>query len=50
MARLISLPKVSALANCKLAGFSVERLMIFLTALAGSRTNIGGGCVTPDKT
>lgn len=26
-------PKISALANCKLDGFSVERLMTFLTAL-----------------
>ena len=29
----INQPKVSALANYKLDGFSVERLMIFLTAL-----------------
>lgn len=29
----INQPKVSALANYKLAGFSVERLMTFLTAL-----------------
>ena len=29
----ISQPKVSALSNFKLAGFSVERLMTFLTAL-----------------
>jgi len=29
----INQPKVSALANYKLGGFSVERLMIFLTAL-----------------
>lgn len=29
----INQPKVSALLNCKLAGFSVERLMMFLTAL-----------------
>jgi predicted XRE-type DNA-binding protein len=29
----VSQPKVSALANYKLAGFSVERLMTFLTAL-----------------
>ena len=29
----ISQPKVSALVNYKLAGFSVERLMTFLTAL-----------------
>jgi predicted XRE-type DNA-binding protein len=29
----VSQPKVSALANYKLDGFSVERLMIFLTAL-----------------
>ena len=26
-------PKISALAHCKLEGFSVERLMTFLTAL-----------------
>ena len=34
-ARLLSInqPKVSALANCRLDGFSVERLMTFLTAL-----------------
>jgi predicted XRE-type DNA-binding protein len=29
----VNQPKVSALANYKLAGFSVERLMTFLTAL-----------------
>ncbi len=29
----VNQPKVSALANTKLDGFSVERLMIFLTAL-----------------
>lgn len=29
----INQPKVSALANCKLDGFSVERLMAFLTLL-----------------
>jgi predicted XRE-type DNA-binding protein len=29
----VNQPKVSALLNYKLAGFSVERLMIFLTAL-----------------
>ena len=29
----VSQPKVSALANYKLEGFSVERLMTFLTAL-----------------
>jgi predicted XRE-type DNA-binding protein len=29
----VSQPKISALANYKLDGFSVERLMIFLTAL-----------------
>ena len=29
----VSQPKVSALAHYRLAGFSVERLMIFLTAL-----------------
>ncbi len=29
----VNQPKVSALANYKLDGFSVERLMIFLTAL-----------------
>jgi predicted XRE-type DNA-binding protein len=29
----ITQPKVSALANYKLEGFSVERLMVFLTAL-----------------
>src|SRR3954469_9375405 len=29
----VNQPKVSALANYKLGGFSVERLMIFLTAL-----------------
>jgi predicted XRE-type DNA-binding protein len=30
---VINQPKVSALANYKLDGFSVERLMTFLTAL-----------------
>jgi predicted XRE-type DNA-binding protein len=29
----VNQPKVSALVNCRLEGFSVERLMIFLTAL-----------------
>lgn len=29
----INQPKISALANYRLAGFSVERLMTFLTAL-----------------
>jgi predicted XRE-type DNA-binding protein len=29
----VNQPKVSALLNCKLEGFSVERLMTFLTAL-----------------
>lgn len=32
----VTQPKVSALANYKLEGFSVERLMTFLTALDGN--------------